>query len=148
MALIELGQPEDAIEPLAQAASVSPDSDEAWRQLGVALLTAGERMQSVAGVPEGPGSAAGRGHRLAVPSATRFCTVGPRWRDGLNARPAATPRAGARGRRVSDDTAPSASPAIHPSADRSHRRIAGIRRRRRHRKSGLPDLRTWQSDLG
>jgi Flp pilus assembly protein TadD len=47
MALIELGQPEDAVEPLAQAASVSPDSDEAWRQLGVTLLTAGERMQAL-----------------------------------------------------------------------------------------------------
>jgi len=47
MALIELGQPEDAVEPLGQATGVAPDNDEAWRQLGVALLTAGERMQAL-----------------------------------------------------------------------------------------------------
>jgi tetratricopeptide (TPR) repeat protein len=47
MALIELGEPEDAVGPLQQATSIAPDSADAWRQLGIAFLTAGERADAL-----------------------------------------------------------------------------------------------------
>ena len=47
MGLIELGQPKDAVEPLQQAISVAPDSADAWRQLGIAVLMAGDRTAAL-----------------------------------------------------------------------------------------------------
>jgi tetratricopeptide (TPR) repeat protein len=47
MALVEFGQPEDAVEALQRATSVAPDSADAWRHLGIALLTAGERTEAL-----------------------------------------------------------------------------------------------------
>ena len=47
MVLIELGQPTDAVEPLQHAIRLAPDSADAWRQLGIAGLMAGDRSAAL-----------------------------------------------------------------------------------------------------
>jgi Flp pilus assembly protein TadD len=52
MALNELDQPEEAIETLRSAIHRAPDEFEAWRQLGIALMTVGDRSQAASAFRE------------------------------------------------------------------------------------------------
>jgi tetratricopeptide (TPR) repeat protein len=47
MALTELGQSDEAIETLERATDLAPEDPDAWRQLGIAHMTAGERKAAV-----------------------------------------------------------------------------------------------------